>query len=102
MIEFDELSSTLSKDALVARGQMFGKACLKIGGKAFLAQQGDYVVFKLDSPEREQALALGGAVSWDPSGKGRPMREWVALPADHAKRFHKLALAARRYVESLT
>ncbi|MCU6501681.1 hypothetical protein LPN04_28190 [Rugamonas sp. A1-17] len=102
MIEFEDLCNTFATDPRVVRGKMFGKECLKIGGKAFLAQQGSYVVFKLNSPLLEQALALDRAVSWDPSGKGRPMREWVALPAENVKKFKKLAQAALSYVESLT
>jgi len=79
--------------------QMFGKKCLSFGGKAFLAIQGDRVVFKLPEDAVKKALAIEGAKLWDPSGKGRPMREWVAVPA--AASFKPMSLANKAY-EHLT
>jgi hypothetical protein len=96
--EFDKLVRTLSKQRGVTAGQMFGKACLKVNGKAFLAQHLETVVFKLTGESHEKAMALAGAVLWDPSGKGRPMKEWVALSPDHRKHFLALAKAALKYV----
>ena len=77
---------------------MFGKACLKIHGKAFVAQHKEVVVFKLTGPQHAQAIALAGANLWDPSGKGRPMREWIALPAAQSRHFDSFASAAMEYV----
>ncbi len=96
--EFDKLVRTLSKQDGVTSGQMFGKACLKVNGKAFVAQHLETVVFKLDGASHDRAMALPGAVLWDPSGKGRPMKEWVALGPDHSKNFLALAKAALKYV----
>lgn len=79
-------------------GQMFGKACIKVNGKAFVAQHKEWVVFKLSGEHHRQALGLDGAVLWDPSGKGRPMKEWVAVPATARKHFPKLARASYEYV----
>ncbi|WP_426103923.1 hypothetical protein [Massilia sp. TSP1-1-2] len=79
-------------------GQMFGKACIKVNGKAFVAQHKDWVVFKLSGEHHRNALGLEGAVLWDPSGKGRPMKEWVAVPAMSRQHFPNLALAAYDYV----
>jgi hypothetical protein len=82
----------------VAAGQMFGKPCLKIAGKAFVAQHRETVVFKLTGSAHALALAEENAILWDPSGKGRPMKEWVALPVASQKKFKKLAAAAMEYV----
>jgi hypothetical protein len=82
----------------VLAGQMFGKPCLKIHGKAFISQHKDTVVFKLNGAPHQKALAVTGAVLWDPSGKGRPMKEWVALPGSESRHFAKLATAAHDYV----
>ena len=95
--EYRKLIDALSGAAIV-EGQMFGKPCLKVGGKAFMARHQQTVVFKLASPHREEALALKGASLWDPSGKGRPMKEWVAVPAAESKGFEALAKAALQYV----
>ena len=79
-------------------GQMFGKACIKVNGKAFVAQHKEWVVFKLSGAHHRQALGLEGALLWDPSGKGRPMKEWVAVPAMAQKHFGTLAAASYAYV----
>jgi hypothetical protein len=96
--EFARLVRTLSKQEGVTAGQMFGKACLKVNGKAFVAQHAETLVFKLDREPHGKAMSLPGAMLWDPSGKGRPMKEWVALSADHGKHFLALAKAALKYV----
>jgi hypothetical protein len=100
-IEFQKLVDSLSTVEGVSAGQLFGKACLKIRGKAFVAQQGEYVVFKLAGDEHRESMALPDALLWDPSGKGRPMREWVALQIGHKKKFEELARAALSYVSTL-
>jgi len=98
--EYEKLFSSLSGNDEVTVSQMFGKACLKVGGKAFVAQHKESVVFKLSEPHHNKAISLPGAVLWDPSGKGRPMKEWVALPASESKGFKILCAAALAYVSS--
>lgn len=98
--EYEKLIEAHSSDARVAAGQMFGKACLKVDGKAFVAQHLDTVVFKLTGPDHQKAISLAGAVLWDPSGKGRPMKEWVALPPGERKHFKAFAEAALAYVSA--
>ncbi len=79
-------------------GQMFGKACIKVNGKAFVSQHKESLVFKLSGEHHRKALALEGAALWDPSGKGRPMKEWVAVPAMAHEHFKVLAQASYEYV----
>jgi hypothetical protein len=74
--------------------QMFGKPCLKHNGKAFAAWHQDCMIFKLKGEERELALQLKGAKMWDPSGKGRPMKEWIQLGKIHEAQFKKLVIKA--------
>jgi hypothetical protein len=99
---FARLVADLRGTAAVEAGQMFGKPCAKTGGKAFLAQHLDRVVFKLSGDDHTAALALPDAVLWDPSGKGRPMKEWVAVPAATAFDVRRFAAAALAYVSALT
>ncbi len=96
--EYEKLVADLSKTANVTVSQMFGKACLTVQGKAFIAQHKEAVVFKLSSPHHSKAIDLAGSVLWNPSGKGRPMKEWVALPVDQAKTFKAFSIAALAYV----
>ncbi len=68
------------------RTQMMGMPSVKLNGKLLVgyidSQQA--MVFKLaDEDVRKEALALEGAHLFDPSGKGRPFKEWVVLPPAH-------------------
>jgi hypothetical protein len=78
--------------------QMFGKPCFKTNGKAFVSFFDNCMVFKLQGKAHTEALALPGAHLFDPSGKKRPMKEWVQVPAQHASKWKKLAKAAFEYV----
>ena len=100
--EYQKLVEALSSGEKTVAGQMFGKPCLKVGGKAFCAQHKDAVVFKLGAPAHAKAMSFTGAGLWDPSGKGRPMKEWVAIPAAAAtaRQLAGLAKVAQAYVES--
>jgi hypothetical protein len=99
-VEYQKLVKSFADGEEIVASQMFGKPCLKVGGKAFVAHHRDTIAFKLDALHHGKALALPGAVLWDPSGKGRPMKEWVALPATAASTFKGLAGAALEYVRS--
>src|SRR5690348_14330729 len=84
--------------ALEARGAeggaMFGMPSIKVGGKGFAGLFGDALVFKLSGDARARALALSGAALFDPSGTGRPMKEWIVVPSAHAERWPELASEA--------
>lgn len=80
------------------QSQMFGKPCFKVSGKAFVAYFQDAMVFKLTGDSHANALALEGAQLFDPSGKGRAMREWVQVPLTHKTMWPALAIAAAAYV----
>ena len=95
---FDHLSTNLSLSHQGESGQMFGKQCIKVGGKAAVALFKDNLVFKLPAAEVQQALLLEGSELWDPSGKGRTMKEWVQIPIDHEDKFSRLATLAADYV----
>ena|SRR5687768_6249217 len=81
--------------------QMFGKPCFKTNGKAFMSFFDECAVFKLQGDEHADALSLDGALAFDPSGKGRPMKEWVQLPVAYVKKWPVLAKAAFNYVSKL-
>jgi hypothetical protein len=55
------------------------------------------MTFKLPLEPREQALALPGAEHFDP-GMGRPMKEWVVIPLEHAETWGTYASQAMEFV----
>jgi hypothetical protein len=97
---FDQIASDLAVNYDgVTTGQIFGKACIKTHGKALAAFfQGD-IALKLAGDDHRAALALEGARLWDPSGKHRPMKEWVQIPFACAQDWPVLAERALNYVE---
>ena len=69
-------------DPGIVRGRMMGRPILTRGGTMFACLNGDHLGLKLGAgtPEHAAALALPGAELFDPSRKGRPFKDWVALP----------------------
>ena len=80
------------------KSQMFGKPCFKISGKAFVCFFQNCMVFKLSGDSHKQALDMEGAKLFDPTGKGRAMKEWVQVPYVHHSKWLELAKAACEYV----
>jgi hypothetical protein len=81
------------------QSQMFGKPCFKINSKAFICFFQNCMVFKLTDKLHEEALSLKDSELFDPSGKKRPMKEWVQVTFDHKDHWEKFAKAAMAYVK---
>ena len=96
---YTEIGDTIED---VTLSKMFGKPCLKINGKAFASFFENEMVFKLQGEDHTRALALDGSQLFDPSRKGRPMKEWVQVSYAHKKEWQPLTLSALVYVQSLT
>jgi hypothetical protein len=79
-------------------GQMFGKPCFKVNGRAFICLFKECMVFKLSGVDRQEALSWEGSLLFDPSGKGRPMKEWVQVSVIHKNQWSSLANAAVDYI----
>jgi len=80
--------------------QMFGKPCFKTQGKAFICFFSDSMVFKLNGEAHASAIALHGSQLFDPSGRSRPMKEWVQVPFNHNARWSEFAKAAFEFVST--
>lgn len=93
-------ADTGSKLKGAEQSQMFGKPCFKVNGKAFMCFFEDCLVFKLEGKTHEAALKLKGSKLFDPSGKGRAMKEWVQVPASNNAKWNDLAKDAMNYVKS--
>lgn len=81
------------------QSQMFGKPCFKIMKKAFCSFFQDEMVFKLSGDKHAEALSLDGSQLFDPSGKGRAMKEWVQVPYVYHELWSEFATSAAKYVE---
>lgn len=81
--------------------KMFGKPCVNVNGKAFICFFQDAMVFKLTGAAHAEALALPGAQLFDPSGKKRPMKDWVQVPGDHKKHWARFAGIANGFVSGV-
>ena len=82
------------------RSQMFGKPCYKINKKAFCCFFENEMVFKLTGDDHQEALSFDGSKLFDPSQKGRAMKEWVQVPHEYVRSWKKFAKAAAKYVGS--
>ena len=74
---FDQL---LPRRPEVERKPMFGNLAGFAGGTMFLCLFGDRVAVRLDEEGRAELLAEAGATRFEPM-PGRPMKEYVVLPA---------------------
>lgn len=84
----------------IEASQMFGKPCLKFRKKAFLAHFKGDMVFKLEKEELAGLLIkYPGSQNWDPSGKGRAMKEWLQVPSEFSKDYTHLAQNALVYLK---
>lgn len=98
---FDGICQALAFKKDVSSGNLFGKPCIKLATKAFAAFQHDEMVFKLDGAQQKEILSLKGAHLWDPSGAGRPMKEWTCLPIAHGRLWPDLAEKALVHARKL-
>ena len=96
---YDEIADDLAaRDPNIELSQMMGMPCIKAAGKMVIGyERTGEMVFKLpDDSEHEKALGLDGARLFDPSGKGKPFKEWVQVPYAHESEWPKLAGTAIR------
>lgn len=99
--DFEEIAKELGKKHKgIELSQLFGKPSIKINGKAFSCYFEDEMVFRLPATTHKYAMELKGSKLFDPSGKGRPMKEWVQVKAAHKNEWKKLATEAMKYSSS--
>lgn len=89
---WEELVADITARYPVRESKMFGMPCLKRESGKVVAgywKDGGLAVKLTDETAREQALAIPGADLFDP-GMGRPMREWVHVPAAQSGEWEQL------------
>ncbi|MEZ7125431.1 hypothetical protein ACBR40_08835 [Nonomuraea sp. AD125B] len=94
---FKQVGAELA-DLGVQLSRMMGRPALKDqAGKVFASLQRDgAMVFRLvrDTPEHVAALQLPGASLFDPTGKGREVKDWVVVPHSSVDAWTDLAEVA--------
>lgn len=96
--QYLEIGSSIPE---AVRSQLFGKPCFKIKGKPFICFFENTMIFKLEGSTHQEAMSLDGAQLFDPSKKGRPMKEWVQLDGSYSDKWADFAEAAYSYVLEL-
>ena len=98
---YETIGDKLNKSDGAEKSQMFGKPCLKIGSKAFSCLYDGDMVFKIGKDEVDKLKSkFPGSVNFDPSGKNRPMKDWLQVPADYCKDWENLAKKVMEFVET--
>lgn len=93
---FQEIGTSILESNL---SQMFGKPCFKLTNKkAFVCFYEQAMVFKLNGDAHSEAMSLDGSKLFDPSGKNRPMKEWVQVPFDYKDKWGFFSENAASYV----
>ena len=95
--------AALPKDPSVEPRKMFGFDCAFVNGNMFTGLHQADLMLRLPEAEREALLALPEARPFEPI-RGRPMREYVVVPASlHADRraLGRWMAKALRYAASL-
>ncbi len=86
------------KSVTVGSGRGFGSGSLKVDGRIFAMVSADRVVLKLPSKRVSELIATGRGEPFD-AGKGRPLKEWVALSNLPDSSMRTLAREALRFVK---
>jgi hypothetical protein len=89
---WEELVASVTARHPVREAKMFGMPCLKRENGKVVAgywKDGGVNIKLVDEAQREAALAIPGAEPFDP-GMGRPMREWVLVPAAKSDEWERL------------
>jgi hypothetical protein len=98
----EQLWEPIARDQLAKRGVTGGTGFgtnegLRVSGKIFAMLVRDELVVKLPRDRVDELIGAGAARRFD-AGKGRPMREWVSVPASASRRWRGLVEEARTFV----
>lgn len=81
---YEAVVAELLADPAVQETQMMGMRSLKLGGKLFAGAWEGELVVKVGRERVGELIAAERAAPFDPSGRGRPMKDWALVhePAD--------------------
>jgi hypothetical protein len=87
-------------EATAGSARRFGSSALRVEGRIFAMVSRGQVVLKLPAARVSELIASGTGQSFD-AGKGRPMKEWVALSRVTRERAVALAAEALEFVSQV-
>lgn len=90
--QFDRIVDDLESRGVVP-GALFGARSLTFEGTAFACLKNGRLAIRLGegTTAHAEAIAIDGAEPFDPSGKGRPFKDWVAVPHATVEEWPRLA-----------
>jgi uncharacterized protein YndB with AHSA1/START domain len=99
---FASVAAAFASDPEVTSGgRGFGSSGLKVNGKLFaLVSSRSELVFKLPKQRVLELVTAGAGQPFD-AGKGRPMKEWIAIERGASEDLVSLAREAHRYVRDI-
>jgi hypothetical protein len=77
---YRSLVERLCESPEVSETRMMGMPALKRAGKLLGGFWDEALVVRLGRDRVDALVESGRGLSFDPSGRGRPMRDWVAVP----------------------
>ena len=95
-VTYDAVVHELTADPAVVETKMMGMPSLKCGGKLFAGGRRDGLLVKIGRERVAELIAAESASPFDPSGRGRPMKDWAVI-APGAGDWVALAEEAKRY-----
>jgi TfoX/Sxy family transcriptional regulator of competence genes len=95
---FERVVERLSSEAGVTTGTGFGSnPGLRVGGRIFAMLSRGELVVKLPRDRVDELVESGTGERFD-AGKGRPMKEWLAVPARRSRAWQGLSAEAFEFV----
>jgi hypothetical protein len=76
---YEAVVNDLLADPEVSEGKMMGMEVIKVGPKMFGGRAEAGMTVKIGRERVGELIASGRAGEFDPSGRGRPMKDWALL-----------------------
>jgi hypothetical protein len=92
---FEQMAQVLAENPEVVLGRKFGRACVKLGKRAFIACDGDVLAFRVGTGQAARLLAaIPAAAYWNPKQGPKPKHSWLTHAAGNAEALVTLVAAA--------
>ena len=97
-MNFHDIASQIPDAKL---GKVFGAQCIKSGRKVAAILWKSEVLFKMDTMEQKEALALNGAYPSKHLYGDKPLHGWITIPWQQSGKWLDFARKSINYVSAL-